>query len=676
MGRMKFARPAKNGACGFVIVQSWSFALHRFRRAVTGSLRAVVLLLSLGSAALATPVLPTIPPGSTNITMFGAVGDGTTTNTAAIQNAINAAASALIGTVEIPAGTFLSGPLTMKSSLNLQIDAGAILRMLPYGQYPGGITSPANFINGTSLHDVEISGSGAIDGQGLPWWKISETNSAANRPVMVNLSGCSRVLIQSATFSNSPSPHLVVKGKAGNVTIQGVNIRAPSSGATPDPSHNTDAIDLAETNCLIQNCYISVGDDNVAIGSSASTSSDILITNCVFGYGHGVSIGSFTSGGISNLTVVNCSFTNTDQGIRIKSARDRGGVVQNLHYSNLTMTNVQYPILIYCSYTNTDVFGSLNNITPGIAATFPSNSVTGNTPKYRNITLSNITGTAQSGRMAGLIWGLPESLVSNITLVKVQLSSSKTLGVYYAQAISFADSQITVPAGINALSFYNAQILFTNSATANPVTLDGVSTNGIGNTLEFWNTQGALKNTNALEINPIVTVAAGSLTISNHLLAAPAAQWNFVLGINASTVHVRSNFVFNGTVNITPGPGFAAGPYTLFNYGGTLGWGSPALGDLPAGFGCAFDTNSTGQIKLRATSLAPAALSSESTSGNQMRLFWPADHIGWRMQMQTNGPGFGLGTNWFFVVGSERTNQIFLSVAASRGSVFCRLVYP
>jgi len=639
----------------------------------------VALSLSFAIPALAAPALPAIPPGTTNITAFGAVGDGVMTNTTAIQNAINAAAASGIGTVEIPPGTFLSGPLTMKSSLNLQIDAGALLRMLPYGQYPGGVTSPPNFISGSSLHDVEISGSGAIDGQGLPWWQISETNSAANRPVMVNFSACTRVLIQNATFSNSPSPHLVVKGRAGNVTIQGVSILAPSSGAAVNPSHNTDAIDLAETNCLIQNCYISVGDDNVAIGSSASVSADILITNCVFGYGHGVSIGSFTSGGVSNLTVLNCSFTNTDQGIRIKSDRDRGGVVQNLLYANLTMTNVMYPILIYCSYTNTDaIYKSVNNLTPGIAATYPSNAVTGTTPAYRNITLSNITGTSQSGRMAGLIWGLPEKLITNITLTGVKISGSKTFGVYYSQGIIFADSQITVPANLNAISFYNAQISFTNSAPANLVTLDGVSTNGIGNSLAFWNAQAALKNTNALAINPVITVAAGALTVSNHLAVALSAQWNFVLGTNASTVNVRSNLLFNGTVNIIAGPGFIGSAYTLFTYGGSLGWGSPALGSLPAGYGYTFDTNSAGQITLRATSLAPITLTAEPVppSGNLLRTSWPADHIGWRLQVQTNGPGLGLGTNWYFLPNSQQTNQVFLPIAPVNGSVFLRLVYP
>ena len=93
---------------------------------------------------------------------YNAIGDGITTNTTAIQNAINAAASGGTinglsgGTVEIPPGVYLSGPLTMKSSVNLQIDGGAILRMLPYDKYPGGIVNPANFISASKLHDIEI----------------------------------------------------------------------------------------------------------------------------------------------------------------------------------------------------------------------------------------------------------------------------------------------------------------------------------------------------------------------------------------------------------------------------------------------------------------------------------------------------------------------------------------
>jgi len=120
-----------------------------------------------------------------NVTHYGAVNDGMFTNTVAIQSAINQAAKGGLtnglsgGTVEIPGpGIYLCGPLSMANDVNLQIDAGAVLRMLPIDQYPGADISPPNFISASSLHDIAISGPGAIDGQGLPWWKDSETNAA------------------------------------------------------------------------------------------------------------------------------------------------------------------------------------------------------------------------------------------------------------------------------------------------------------------------------------------------------------------------------------------------------------------------------------------------------------------------------------------------------------------
>ena len=189
------------------------------------------LLLSV-AAMTGAPTLPNINTNDiVNITNFGAVSSTTLTNTAAIQNAINAAAAggttngAAGGTVEIPPGIYLSGPLTMASSVNLQIDAGAILRMLPLGQYPGGTTSGTTFISGSNLHDIEISGSGAIDGQGAPWWPYANTNGA-NRPRMISPSDCNRLLIQNVTLSNSPMYHIAISGShAGNSTVQGVTIR-------------------------------------------------------------------------------------------------------------------------------------------------------------------------------------------------------------------------------------------------------------------------------------------------------------------------------------------------------------------------------------------------------------------------------------------------------------------
>jgi polygalacturonase len=629
-----------------------------------------VLSLVVPRHASADPALPVIPNQTFVITSFGAVGDGVTTNTTAIQNAINMASTAGGGTVEIPAGTFLSGPLTMKSGINLQLDAGALLRMLPYDQYPGGIVSPANFINGSSLHDIEISGTGAIDGQGSPWWPGYKTN---NRPVMVNFSASTRVWIRDATFSNSPAAHLVVKGRAGNVTIEGVTILAPSSSDPTNPSHNTDAIDLAETNAVIRNCNISVGDDNVAVGSSASASADIVITNCTFGDGHGVSIGSFTSGGVSNLTVINCTFNRTDNGIRIKSDDDRGGIVQNLSYLNIGMTNVHFPITIYSYYNSV---GTPSSITPATAASQTVIPYATNNPVYRNITFSNIVATAVSGFPAGIIWARPEMPATNISFIRCNLSASKSFDVYSARGVRFVDPQINVPGTVTSFLLYNSQVVVTNSTPGGNFTLDGLTTNSTVNGLTLINAQASLKNTNVFAGGPL-TLSASTLTVSNHLNLSASGQANFTIGTSPATITVRSNLVLGGTINIAAGSGFTNGLYTLFTYGNGLNWGSPALGTTPGGnYTYSFDTNTAGQVRLSvqpSVSLAPVSVNFQM-AGNQLGLSWPADHIGWHLLVQTNSSG--IGTNWQVILGSELTNQFFLPIDSAQGSVFLRLSYP
>jgi polygalacturonase len=210
---------------------------------------------------------------------------------------------------------------------------------------------------------------------------------------------------------------------------------------------------------LIQDCDVSVGDDNFTCGGETS---DVLITNCTYGYGHGVSIGSPTSGGVSNFTVINCTFNNTEQGIRIKSDRDRGGFLHKLSYLNLRMTNVDYPILIYASYMATNrEYRALNNLTATIAASYPSNAVGSRTPIYRDVTFSNIAATVKPGRRAGLIWGLPEMAVTNVLLQNVNITADKPFGIYDAQNVRLVDCQITTPEGINKLSCTNAEITIT-----------------------------------------------------------------------------------------------------------------------------------------------------------------------------------------------------------------------
>jgi polygalacturonase len=577
---------------------------------------AIMGWILLTEVAPASPALPLINTNNrVNVVDFGAVGDGVATNTSAIQNAINAAAAgattngAAGGTVEFPPGVFLCGPIALKSAVNLQLDAGAYLRMLPFGQYPvtwvtnGGryYFIANNFISGSSLHDVAITGSGWIQGQGEPWWPWANTNGAV-RPIMIRLTGSTRTLIQNVTLSNSPKFHIAVSGSV-STTVQGVTVRANPSSDPVHPGHNTDACDVSGTNILVQNCDISVGDDNYTCGGGTS---GIVITNNTYGYGHGVSIGSYTSPSVSNMTVMNCTFTNTDAGLRIKSDRDRGGFVHDIFYGNLTMSNVRNPILIYTEYTNSvSMYRALDNISPAIAASYPGAPVTSTTPRYRNIVISNVTAGAQANRAAGLIWGLPEASVSNITLINVHLRGSKTFGIYDARNVTIIDSSHVVPAGVSQFSFYNAEVTFSNSTPATgTVTLDGATGNSLANHFTFYNSTMTLKNTNALGLNSSVTLSASTLTISNDFALSPSNALNFVLGTNATMIAVRGNLALGGTNTIIAGAGFTNGAYTLMTYRGTLSGALPALGPMPAGYTGALDTNTPGEIKLIVSSPA------------------------------------------------------------------------
>jgi polygalacturonase len=418
------------------------------------------VITSLGlvatTPAAVNPALPVIPTNIFNITSYTAVGDGVSTNTSAIQSAIKAASAAGGGVVQVPAGTFLCGPIQLASKVNLHLEAGALLRMLPLGKYPGGTKNPESFISGDKLHDVAITGAGAIDGQGAAWWPFAKSSKDAKRPKMISPSNCERLLIDGITLSNSPMFHIALGGKCTDVTVRRVTVRAPASDDPVLPSHNTDACNVKGRNILIQDCDISTGDDNFTCGGNTS---DVLITNCTYGFGHGVSIGSYTQGGVSNITVIDCTFHNTEAGIRIKTDRDRGGFVHDMNYLNLRMTNVSMPILIYAAYMATNrEYRDLNKLTPEIAAKYPAAPVAERTPVYRDLVFSNITATASAGRRAGLIWGLPEMNVTNVLLEKISIKADKPFGIFNAQNVQLKDSQITTPEGVNKIASTNAQI--------------------------------------------------------------------------------------------------------------------------------------------------------------------------------------------------------------------------
>ncbi len=507
----------------------------------------------------------------------------------------------------------------MKSEINLQIDAGATLRMLPMASWPG--TSP--LLSLASLHNVEISGSGGIDGQGGGWWPTS----AGSGLYMIYFTSCNTVLVQNVTVSNAPKQQIVFKSsKGGNITIQGITIRAPSSHAS-SPSHNTDGIDLVGTNCLIQNCDISTGDDNIALGTSSSgvPAADILVTNCTFGDGHGMSIGSNTAGGVSNLTVINCTFNGTDYGIRMKSdnatnnGSGEGGVAQNLYYYNLGMTNIRYqPILIY-SYYNED--SSPTGITPATAAGEPMG--TNLFPIWKNIVISNLTATVASGGEAGMIWGRTEAPAINITLTKITNTAPANFKLYNVNGLQVVDSQITLTGGGNTFSIYNAQFTITNSTLAtNVFSMDGLAGT---NSLALYNTWAAMNDSTAIGINPL-TLSASTLSNSTSLALPATRVVNFVLGTNNATVAVAGNLALTNTLNIATNGGFGPGTNTLFTYTGTLTGSLPTLGTVPGGYNYAFDTSTVGHVNLIVTLPAPSAPTNFTAMGTNLliNLNWNA----------------------------------------------------
>jgi len=392
------------------------------------------------------PQLPQIPAARFDIRRYGAKGDGLTDETSAIQAAIDAAHQAGGGTVEFPAGNYLSGPLKLTSQLRISLAQGATLRMLPLDQYPGGTKQPDDLFGGEKLHDVAISGAGTIDGQGAPWWPFAKTKGA-KRPRMIALSACTRVLIEGVTLRDSPMFHIAIGGASSDVTVRRVTVRAPSSTDPVNPSHNSDACDVSGNNILVEDCDVSVGDDNFTCGSNTS---NVLIRRCTYGSGHGLSIGSYTRGGVSNFAVLNCTFNGTECGIRIKSDRDRGGPVQNLFYQNLRMTGVNFPILIYGAYMAPErQYRDLTKITSQIAATYPARPVEKLTPHFRNIVFRHITATTAPGRRAGLIWGLPEAPASNIVLDDVHITADRPFGIFNARDVRILSSSITTPSGVD-----------------------------------------------------------------------------------------------------------------------------------------------------------------------------------------------------------------------------------
>jgi polygalacturonase len=279
-------------------------------------------------------------------------------------------------------------------------------------------------------HDIEICGEGTIDGQGAVWWQnFRAKHEQHHRPFLVTFSHCMRVEITGIKLTNSPMFHLA-PGRCTDVTIKGVTILAPAD------SPNTDGIDPSGSNYLIEGCTIDTGDDNIAVKPVGTIKDqNFTIRDCHFLHGHGMSIGSGSKGGVENMTVGGCTFDGTTAGIRIKTARDKGGLVQNIIYEDLTMTGVKDPVMITDYYPKP----------PSTPTEDPAQPITPQTPTFAAITIRNVTSTGSPS--AGTIWGLPEMPISGITFTNVHISAAKGMTIVHARGLHFSGSGITVESG-------------------------------------------------------------------------------------------------------------------------------------------------------------------------------------------------------------------------------------
>jgi polygalacturonase len=409
----------------------------------------------------------------TNVVSNGADRTGKVKCTEIINKLIDKLSVEGGGTLFFPGGTFLTGPIIMKSNITLYIDAGATIKFSDdFDDYLPMVTSRwedvrvKNFksqIYAYQCENIAIKGGGHFDGQGKKWWDFMRTANSKQqpeskwqeifkkenadllaknayiraknnflRPPMVTTYECKNVLIEGVSFSNPPF-WTIMPAFSDNITITGITVENPGD------SPNTDGIDPSSCrNVHISNSHFSVGDDCIVIKSgrdedgreAARPTENITITNCTMLKGHGgVVIGSEMSGNVKRVTISNCVFEGTDRGIRIKTMRGRGGVVEDIRVSNVVMYNmVNEGITITLRYQST---------TP--------EPLSERTPSVKNVQISGVT--VRGGDRPISIYGLNEMAVAQISFSDIQSTTRRGILLENASDISLHDIRMEINEG-------------------------------------------------------------------------------------------------------------------------------------------------------------------------------------------------------------------------------------
>lgn len=413
-----------------------------------------------------------------NVLDYGARNDGSADAAPAIRAAIAAATRAGSGTVLVPAGHYVSGPIEMESNITLDFDAGAIVQfpaqVLPFtpGRQQGIETlTPVPLIGGHDLENVAVIGRGVLMSSNADWMKLHGRSKASGdnpgsangsnweellnhleagkpisqqeyravaaelRPSFIRFMNSKNVLISGLRFIGSPmwTVHLLY---SENATVENLVIETY-------PGVHTDGIVVDSSRFVrIANDYIDTGDDGIVIKAGKDAdglrvnrpSENIVITNCTVHHAHGaVTIGSETSGSIRNVAASNITAVDTENGVRIKSRRGRGGVVENVRFDNWTMENVGHAIVVTSYY-----------LMEGERPT-AEQPVSKSTPTFRNIAMSHMT--INGARSLIDIEGLPEMPIQALRITDVIGTGDAGLTAKYTDGLELHDVQLNPASG-------------------------------------------------------------------------------------------------------------------------------------------------------------------------------------------------------------------------------------
>lgn len=458
--------------------------------------------------------VPQIPDRSVSITDFGAAGDGKSLNTEAFARAIDHVARQGGGRVVVPRGIWLTGPIVLRDNIALHTQAGALVLFSgDRAHYPLVETNFEGLnrkrcqspLSAVRAENIAITGEGVFDGNGQAWrpvkrmkmtenqwrallasggvleddgemWWPSEAARTGTRPVMVSLRECRNVLLDGPTFQNSPAWNIHPL-LCENVVVRNVTV------LNPWYSQNGDGLDVDSCrNVVIYDNAFDVGDDAICLKSGKDAegrargrpTENLVVRNNVVYHGHGgFVVGSEMSGGIRNIHVAELTFIGTDVGIRFKSTRGRGGVVENIHITDITMVNIPTePIRFNLFYAGEAPTANQDGevVDPATyLSRFPA--VSEETPSFRNITIRNVVCRGAGSAM--WIQGLPEMPVQNVRLENVAITAAR--GARLIDVAGFQCDRVQIDAAEGpVMSMLNAQdVAMRDSAAGSSVNPSG-----------------------------------------------------------------------------------------------------------------------------------------------------------------------------------------------------------